>query len=85
MVSAEYRPTEAEFIGCWARAAEQAGRDPHTAETEARRGIAKIKAEAKSEGLREAADVATEIVGVSEITATWLRLCADQIEKEAQG
>lgn len=47
----DYTPTEDELIGCWARASQRAGRSTYPAETEARRGIAKIRADA----LREAA------------------------------
>lgn len=50
--SEPYTPSDEDLIGCWARASQRAGREAHAAEAEARRGIAKIKAEA----LREAAD-----------------------------
>lgn len=51
MTSSPYTPDEAELIGCWARAAQRAGRHAHYAEDEARRGIAKIKSDARAEGM----------------------------------
>ena len=49
----KYTPDEAELIGCYAGAMEeQAGENYATAKADAERGIAKIKADAWTEGLR---------------------------------
>lgn len=49
MSTDEYTPSEAELIGCWTRVAERAGRDVYAAEGEARRGLARVRAEAWDE------------------------------------
>lgn len=73
----EYTPTERELVEAWAWRTRWRRK---AAATEARRAIARIKAEA----LREVAARVTEVDGRrDDAAADWLRAQADQIEKEA--
>lgn len=82
MTSNPYTPDEAELIGCYAGVMEESGENFETAQADAERGIAKLKAEA----LREAANALPKPVGLrcnpECHTADWasLRVRADRIE-----